>query len=41
MSAWVDERRQTPDEPSSFSRPGNVVMVDGEAYIAGTEPGPR
>ena len=41
MTAWVDQRRQAPDEPSSFSRPGNVVMVDGEAYIAGTEPGPR
>jgi penicillin-binding protein 1A len=41
MSAWIDQRRQNLDEPPGFSRPGNVVVVDGEAYIAGTEPGGR
>ncbi len=41
MDAWVQQRRQNLDEPPGFSRPGNVVFVDGEAYIAGTEPGPR
>jgi penicillin-binding protein 1A len=39
MNSWVERRRQELPEPPTFSRPGNVVFVDGEAYIAGTEPG--
>ena len=39
MKSWVDRRRRAATEPPSFARPGNVVFVDGEAYIAGTEPG--
>jgi penicillin-binding protein 1A len=39
MQSWVDRRRQELPEPPNFSRPGNVVFVDGDAYIAGTEPG--
>jgi penicillin-binding protein 1A len=39
MKSWVDRRREGASEPPSFARPGNVVFVDGEAYIAGTEPG--
>jgi len=39
MRAWVDRRRQELSEPPSFSRPGNVVIVGGEPYRAGTEPG--
>jgi penicillin-binding protein 1A len=39
MTAWVDRRRHDNPEPPVFTRPGNVVIVDGEAYIAGTEPG--
>jgi penicillin-binding protein 1A len=41
MKFWVDRRRQELAEPPSFSRPGNVVFVGGEVYIAGTEPGAR
>jgi penicillin-binding protein 1A len=41
MKAWVDRRREALPEPPSFSRPGNVVFVGGESYIAGTEPGAR
>ena len=39
MKSWVDRRRQELPEPPAFPRPGNVVIVNGEAYIAGTEPG--
>jgi penicillin-binding protein 1A len=39
MQSWVDRRRQELAEPPNFSRPGNIVFVDGDAYIAGTEPG--
>ena len=39
MTAWVDRKRHDGSEPPVFTRPGNVVMVGGEAYIAGTEPG--
>jgi penicillin-binding protein 1A len=39
MKSWVDRRRTGATEPPSFPRPGNVVFVDGESYIAGTEPG--
>jgi penicillin-binding protein 1A len=39
MKGWVARRKAELQEPPSFSRPGNVVIVDGEAYIAGTEPG--
>jgi penicillin-binding protein 1A len=39
MKSWVDRRREGATEPPSFARPGNVVFVDGETYIAGTEPG--
>jgi penicillin-binding protein 1A len=41
MKSWVDRRREEVAEPPSFSRPGNVVLVSGDAYIAGTEPGAR
>ncbi len=38
MKSWIDRRReQLPDTPT-FDRPGNVVMVNGNAYIAGTQP---
>jgi penicillin-binding protein 1A len=39
MKSWVDRRSAELAEPPTFARPGNVVLVDGEAYIAGTEPG--
>ena len=39
MKSWVDRRSAELSEPPTFARPGNVVLVDGEAYIAGTEPG--
>jgi penicillin-binding protein 1A len=41
MKSWVDRRRKDLPETPSFPRPGNVVIVSGEAYIAGTEPGIR
>lgn len=41
MKSWVDRRRQETPEPPAFARPGNVVVVAGEAYIAGTEPGAK
>jgi len=39
MNSWVDRRKAELAEPPAFARPGNVVIVDDEAYIAGTEPG--
>jgi penicillin-binding protein 1A len=45
MKPWVERRRTQLDEPPSFERPGNVIMVMTdkglEAFIAGTEPGIR
>lgn len=41
MKTWVEQRRKEMTEPSSFLRPGNVIFINGEAYIAGTEPGGR
>ena len=39
MKSWVDRRREELAEPPDFRRPGNVVSIGGEVYIAGTEPG--
>jgi membrane carboxypeptidase/penicillin-binding protein len=41
MQSWVDRRLKGLAEPPHFLRPSNVVFVDGEAYVAGTEPGGR
>jgi penicillin-binding protein 1A len=38
MKTWVEQRRKELTEPPGFSRPGNVIFINGEAYIAGTEP---
>jgi penicillin-binding protein 1A len=39
MQSWVDRRKTELAELPNFTRPGNVVLVGGDAYIAGTEPG--
>jgi penicillin-binding protein 1A len=39
MKAWVEQRKKQSSEPPGFSRPGNIIFIGGEAYIAGTEPG--
>jgi penicillin-binding protein 1A len=39
MQSWITRRQHDLSEAPTFTRPGNVVIVDGEAYIAGTEPG--
>jgi len=39
MASWIARRRQELDTPPEFPRPSNIVIVDGEVYIAGTEPG--
>lgn len=41
MSTWIERRRQELETPPEFPRPSNIVIVDGEVYIAGTEPGSR
>ena len=39
MKTWIDRRREKSPTPPDFERPGNIVVVGSEAYIAGTEPG--
>jgi penicillin-binding protein 1A len=39
MKAWVEQRKKELTEPPAFARPGNIIFLGGEAYIAGTEPG--
>ena len=38
MTSWIDRKRKQ-SQHAVFTRPGNVVIVGGEAYISGTEPG--
>jgi len=45
LPIWLDvmrpyvEKRRAAGTPPDFPRPGNIVFTDGEAYIAGTQPG--
>lgn len=45
LPIWIEimkpyiEKRRAAGPPPDFARPGNIVFTEGEAFIAGTQPG--